>query len=140
MGGKKKKIKVKAGGINGFLDEFSDAEESSPHNEKLVQASRNSARLLLGLRYNSASRSMGEGQQQSLCFMSHPPSPPRNVRAQLPRFPATRQQFTAAKFHFLLPNPIAHYPVHCIRALIFPFSCLREERGASVINPLYSNK
>lgn len=73
--GKKKKIKVKAGGINGFLDEFSDAEESSSHNEKLVQASRNSARLLLGLRYNSASRSMGEGQQQSLCFMSHPPPP-----------------------------------------------------------------
>lgn len=50
------------------------------------------------------------------------------------------QMFTAAKFHFLLLNPIAHYPVHCIRALIFLFSSLEEERSAFVINPLYSNK
>lgn len=50
------------------------------------------------------------------------------------------QQFAAAKFHFLLPNPIAHYPVHCIRGLIFLFSSAEEERSAFMINPLYSNK
>lgn len=66
-------------------------------------------------------------------------TPPSSPFTQLPVYDHS-QQFTAAKIHFLPPNPIAHYPVHCIRALIFPFSCAEEERSASVINPLYSNK
>lgn len=31
---------------------------------------------------------------------------------------------TADKFHFARANPIAYYPVHCIRPLISPFSSL----------------
>jgi hypothetical protein len=50
------------------------------------------------------------------------------------------QQFTAAKFHFALANPIAHYPVDCIRNLIFSFSTSSEERSTFMINPLYSNE
>ncbi len=47
---------------------------------------------------------------------------------------------TADKFHFARANPIAYYPVHCIRPLISPFSSLApypmEEKKQLLINPL----
>lgn len=49
---------------------------------------------------------------------------------------------TISSSHISIPlwNPTAHYPVHCIRVLIFSFTSCSEERSASMINPLYSNK
>lgn len=78
----------------------------------------------------------------SVSCLNAPPTHTPHTPLPLPQLPVYNcsQMFTAAKFHFLLPNPIAHYPVHCIRALIFPFSSSEEERSACMINPLYSNK
>lgn len=129
----KKRIKVKAGGIF-FLT-------SLVMLKRALKTMRSWCRLRETLlSYNSASRGMGEGQQQSLCFMSHPPSAPRNVQVPTSPFSSGSTTVYSRQISFSTPNPIAHYPVHCIRALIFSFSCSREERAAFMINPLYSNK
>lgn len=129
---KKKKIKVTVRGIDASLQMLKRAHHTMSGECRLRETARASCS---GLRNNSMSPSMGEGQQQSSpSYISPPPK-----KTKLPVYNCS-QLFTAATFHFLLPNPIAHYPVHCIRALIFPFSSSEEERNAFMINPLYSNK
>lgn len=53
-------------------EKFTDAKASSSHKEEPSQAWRNGACLLFRRGYNGISHTVGEGQQQSLCFIPHP--------------------------------------------------------------------